>query len=116
MVQPLSRLKESPSQTAGPYIHIGATPKLSGIDGIYTVDPGKSLVFGDPVPVGVAELDMIETFLGDVLSDVRAASGGVKDRQSARAMVLARRRALALAAVASKIRRCDRNQDRNTAT
>ena len=26
MVQALDRFKESPSQTAGPYIHIGATP------------------------------------------------------------------------------------------
>ena len=32
MVQSLNRLKESPSQTAGPYIHIGATPNHSGIE------------------------------------------------------------------------------------
>ncbi len=31
MVQSLRRLRESPSQTAGPYIHIGATPNFSGI-------------------------------------------------------------------------------------
>ncbi len=28
MVQSLDRLKESPSQTAGPYVHIGLTPIL----------------------------------------------------------------------------------------
>jgi len=39
--------------------------------------------FGDTVPVGVAELDVIETFLGDLLSDVLAASGGANDRQRA---------------------------------
>jgi hypothetical protein len=39
--------------------------------------------FGDPVPVGVAELDVIETFLGDVLSDFLTASGGSKVRQTA---------------------------------
>jgi len=32
MVQRLDRLKETPSQTAGPYIHIGATPNHSGIE------------------------------------------------------------------------------------
>jgi protocatechuate 3,4-dioxygenase alpha subunit len=32
MVQSLNRLRESPSQTAGPYIHIGATPNHSGIE------------------------------------------------------------------------------------
>jgi protocatechuate 3,4-dioxygenase, alpha subunit len=44
MAQPLNRLKESPSQTAGPYIHIGATPNVSGIEGIYAEDLGKALV------------------------------------------------------------------------
>jgi protocatechuate 3,4-dioxygenase alpha subunit len=32
MVQSLNRLKESPSQTAGPYIHIGATPNYCGVE------------------------------------------------------------------------------------
>lgn len=32
MVQSLNRLRELPSQTAGPYIHIGATPNHSGIE------------------------------------------------------------------------------------
>ena len=41
MVQSLRRLKESPSQTAGPYIHIGATPNFSGIEGIYPHDLGS---------------------------------------------------------------------------
>jgi len=38
------RLKESPSQTAGPYVHIGATPNFCGIEGIYKEDPGKRMV------------------------------------------------------------------------
>lgn len=41
MVQPLRRLKESPSQTAGPYIHIGATPNFAGIEGVYPHDLGS---------------------------------------------------------------------------
>jgi protocatechuate 3,4-dioxygenase, alpha subunit len=43
MVHSLHRLKESPSQTAGPYIHIGATPNHSGIE-IYGGDLGQTLV------------------------------------------------------------------------
>ena len=44
MVQSLNRLKESPSQTAGPYIHIGATPNACGIQGVYAEDLGARLV------------------------------------------------------------------------
>jgi protocatechuate 3,4-dioxygenase alpha subunit len=32
MVQPLRYLKESPSQTAGPYVHIGLIPKQAGFN------------------------------------------------------------------------------------
>lgn len=42
MVQSLDQLKESPSQTAGPYVHIGLTPNTLGIHGIYPEDLGKS--------------------------------------------------------------------------
>ena len=34
MVQSLGFLKETPSQTAGPYVHIGCTPNFSGITGV----------------------------------------------------------------------------------
>jgi protocatechuate 3,4-dioxygenase alpha subunit len=44
MVQELGYLKESPSQTAGPYVHIGLTPNFSGIEGIYDTDPGATMV------------------------------------------------------------------------
>ena len=40
MVQSLSRLKESPSQTAGPYVHIGTTPNFIGINHVYAQDLG----------------------------------------------------------------------------
>lgn len=42
MVQPLDYLKETPSQTAGPYVHIGLTPNKLGIHGIYPADLGES--------------------------------------------------------------------------
>jgi protocatechuate 3,4-dioxygenase alpha subunit len=45
MVQTLARLKESPSQTAGPYVHIGTTPNFIGIGNVYPVDLGAQ-----PVP------------------------------------------------------------------
>lgn len=35
-----TRLKESPSQTAGPYVHIGCTPNAVGIEGLYPEDLG----------------------------------------------------------------------------
>ena len=44
MAQSLDRLKESPSQTAGPYVHIGLTPNFCGIDGVYEGDLGSTMV------------------------------------------------------------------------
>jgi len=44
MVQPLGYLKESPSQTAGPYVHIGLTPNSCGIVGVYESDLGATMV------------------------------------------------------------------------
>ena len=37
-------LKESPSQTAGPYVHIGCTPNFVGISGVYPQDTGMVMV------------------------------------------------------------------------
>ncbi len=45
MVQKLDYLKESPSQTAGPYVHIGCTPNFAGIE-IYSGDLGTSMKTG----------------------------------------------------------------------
>jgi protocatechuate 3,4-dioxygenase alpha subunit len=44
MAQKLYRLKESPSQTAGPYVHIGATPNWVEITGVWEQDLGLVLV------------------------------------------------------------------------
>lgn len=38
------KLKESPSQTAGPYVHIGLTPNWSGIEGVYPTDLGRQML------------------------------------------------------------------------
>lgn len=39
---------ESPSQTAGPYVHIGCTPNACGIDGMYGgIDNGSTMLTGE---------------------------------------------------------------------
>lgn len=42
MAQPLDILVETPSQTAGPYVHIGCIPTFAGIEGVYPEDLGIS--------------------------------------------------------------------------
>jgi protocatechuate 3,4-dioxygenase alpha subunit len=49
MVQSLPYLKETPSQTAGPYVHIGMTPNFCDIKGVYDVDLGASMLTPDTV-------------------------------------------------------------------
>lgn len=38
------KLKESASQTAGPYVHIGLTPNFCGITGVYARDLGSEML------------------------------------------------------------------------
>jgi protocatechuate 3,4-dioxygenase alpha subunit len=45
MVQKLGYLRESPSQTAGPYVHIGCTPNFTGIE-IFGGDLGRQMKTG----------------------------------------------------------------------
>jgi protocatechuate 3,4-dioxygenase alpha subunit len=44
----MDRFKESPSQTAGPYVHIGCTPNVLGLGGVYAEDLGARMITGDP--------------------------------------------------------------------
>lgn len=44
MAQDLYRLKETASQTAGPYVHIGCVPNFCEIGGVYETDLGVSMV------------------------------------------------------------------------
>lgn len=44
MAQKLNPLKESPLQTAGPYVHIGTTPNWAGITGVWEEDLGRTLI------------------------------------------------------------------------
>ena len=43
-MQELTQLKESPSQTAGPYVHIGCVPNFCDITGVYPEDLGAHMV------------------------------------------------------------------------
>ena len=43
-MQELGYLKETPSQTAGPYVHIGLTPNFCDITGVYDTDLGIQMV------------------------------------------------------------------------
>ena len=74
MVQPLGYLKESPSQTAGPYVHIGLTPNFSGISGVYDGDLGATMVgdrtLGRRITITGRVLDGTGTPLKDALVEI----------------------------------------------
>ena len=45
----MADLKESPSQTAGPYVHIGCVPSFAGLNGMYNgTDLGATMITGAP--------------------------------------------------------------------
>ena len=44
MPQPLNKLKETPSQTAGPFVHIGLMPNFVGLTGVWAEDLGSTMV------------------------------------------------------------------------
>ena len=71
MAQDLNRLKESASQTAGPYVHIGLMPNFCGIEGIFPEDLGASLVNdqtkGERVTVVIRVFDGTGSVLKDAL-------------------------------------------------
>jgi protocatechuate 3,4-dioxygenase alpha subunit len=43
----MSDPRESPSQTAGPYVHIGCTPNFAGVRGVYAQDLGAQMLNDD---------------------------------------------------------------------
>ncbi|RWA77193.1 protocatechuate 3,4-dioxygenase subunit alpha [Mesorhizobium sp.] len=74
MTQSLDRLKESPSQTAGPYVHIGLTPNFCGIGGVYDSDLGSEMVNeqtkGERIELRIRVLDGTGTPLKDALIEI----------------------------------------------
>ena len=74
MAQSLDRLRESPSQTAGPYVHIGLTPNFCGIGGVYATDLGSTMVNdrtkGERIGLRIRVLDGTGTPLKDALIEI----------------------------------------------
>lgn len=74
MVQSLNRLKESASQTAGPYVHIGLTPNFAEIGGVYDADLGIAMVNdktkGERITITGRVLDGTGTPLRDALLEI----------------------------------------------
>lgn len=74
MTQSLDRLKESPSQTAGPYVHIGLTPNFCEIEGVYAEDLGTEMVNdktkGERITVRGRVIDGSGTPLRDALVEI----------------------------------------------
>ena len=74
MAQSLDRLKETPSQTAGPYVHIGLTPNFADIGGVYGQDLGSTMVNdrtrGERISLVVTVFDGAGAPLRDALVEV----------------------------------------------
>lgn len=87
MPQALNYLKESPSQTAGPYVHIGCTPNFCDIGGVFDADLGTIMVTGDAkgerITVKGRVLDGTGTPLKDALVEIwQADSAGLYNSPS----------------------------------
>jgi protocatechuate 3,4-dioxygenase alpha subunit len=69
-----THLKETPSQTAGPYVHIGLTPNFVGIDGVYGQDLGARMVNdktkGERITLEIRVIDGADAPLKDVLVEI----------------------------------------------
>jgi protocatechuate 3,4-dioxygenase alpha subunit len=74
MIQSLNRLKETPSQTAGPYVHIGCVPNFSGITGVFPEDLGSTMVNdktrGERITIRGNVIDGSGTLLRDALLEI----------------------------------------------
>lgn len=74
MPQPLNRFKETPSQTAGPYVHIGLAPNFAEIGGVYPRDLGAALVDdktrGERITINGRIIDGTGTPLKDAMVEI----------------------------------------------
>ena len=69
MVQSLNRLKESASQTAGPYVHIGCTPNFCGIEGVFPEDLGRTMLTDETKGTRIRVIGRVFDGVGTVLKD-----------------------------------------------
>lgn len=71
----MTTLKESPSQTAGPYVHIGCTPHQAGLARRQTGAPlGTNMVTGNPrgqqITLDITVLDGTDQPVGDAMVEI----------------------------------------------
>jgi protocatechuate 3,4-dioxygenase alpha subunit len=64
-----ARLKESASQTAGPYVHIGCVPNFCGITGVFPEDLGKQIITGDAKGARISVKGTVYDGTGTALKD-----------------------------------------------
>ncbi|WIY53185.1 protocatechuate 3,4-dioxygenase subunit alpha [Devosia sp. YIM 151766] len=73
-LHPVPKLKESPSQTAGPYVHIGMTPNFCGITGVIDADPGSNMlspeVKGERIVIAGRVIDGAGTPVTDAVLEI----------------------------------------------
>lgn len=69
MGQPPKHLKETPSQTAGPYVHIGCTPNFCGIPGVFSQDLGAAMVNDRTNGTRIVIVGCVRDGTGTVLRD-----------------------------------------------
>lgn len=73
-MQSLNQLQESPSQTAGPYVHIGCVPNFCGITGVYPTDLGTIMIHegakGERITVTGTVFDGTGTPLKDAMIEI----------------------------------------------
>ncbi|WP_174155311.1 protocatechuate 3,4-dioxygenase subunit alpha [Rhizobium rhizogenes] len=86
-MQELGYLKETPSQTAGPYVHIGLTPNFCDIGGVYDTDLGVSMVndktLGQRITVKGRIFDGADTLVKDAVVEIwQADSAGLYNSPS----------------------------------
>ena len=70
MVGGLSYLQETPSQTAGPYVHIGLIPHQAGLDDIFAHPLGNDLTKPDTIGERIRIEGRVFDGLGDPCRDV----------------------------------------------
>ncbi|WP_102109321.1 protocatechuate 3,4-dioxygenase subunit alpha [Oceaniglobus roseus] len=80
MAGPSDETKETPSQTAGPYVHIGCTPNFAGIEGVYPEDLGQRMkigpVKGEEITIRGAVHEGTGTVLRDAMVEIWQADAG----------------------------------------
>lgn len=86
-MQELGYLKETPSQTAGPYVHIGLTPNFCDIAGVYDSDLGTQMVndktLGERITVGGRIFDGAGALVRDAVIEIwQADSAGLYNSPS----------------------------------